>query len=147
VLLVRHAQAGDRLAWAGPDAARPLDGRGRRQAEALVAQLATYDVGRIVSSPAARCVQTVEPLARARGLTVETDDALAVDRQSHDGAALVESLAADVVVCAHGGLEHEVVEDPPRWRKASTIVLGPDLRVLEVLPPPDRSGRGGEALG
>jgi 8-oxo-dGTP diphosphatase len=147
VLLVRHAQAGDRFAWAAPDAARPLDVRGRRQADALVEQLAHYDVARIVSSPAVRCVQTVEPLARARGLMVETDDALSVDRQSRDGAALVESLAADVVVCAHGGLEHEVVDDPPRWRKASTIVLGPDLRVLEVLPPPDRSGRGGKAIG
>jgi len=148
LLLVRHAQAGDRLAWAGPDAARPLDGRGRRQAEALVVQLAPYEVARIVSSPAARCVQTVEPLARARDLAVETDDALSIDGQSTDGAALVESLAGNpVVVCAHGGLEHAVLDDPPRWRKAATIVLGPDLRVLEGLPPPDRSGRRGKAVG
>jgi phosphohistidine phosphatase SixA len=145
MLLLRHASAGDRLAWAGPDAARPLDGRGRRQADALVEQFADYTIARIVASPAARCVQTVEPLARARGLTVETDDALSVERQSGEGAALVRALAGDVVVCAHGGLEYALLDDPPRWRKGATIVLDADLRVLDSLPPPDRSGRGGKA--
>src|SRR3954454_13818704 len=35
LLLVRHAAAGDRADWDGPDDLRPLDTRGRRQAERL----------------------------------------------------------------------------------------------------------------
>ena len=78
VYLVRHARAGHRATWQGEDdSLRPLDERGRRQADALVAQLADREFARILSSPFARCVQTVEPLAEARGLPVEAVDSLA----------------------------------------------------------------------
>ena len=36
LLVVRHARAGSRRHWDGPDETRPLSGRGRRQAKALV---------------------------------------------------------------------------------------------------------------
>ena len=39
VYLVRHARAGHRAQWDGNDTLRPLDERGRRQAELLVDQL------------------------------------------------------------------------------------------------------------
>lgn len=71
VYLVRHALAGDKRAWEGPDERRPLTQRGRRQARGLVELLAGSPVDRVVSSPRARCVQTVQPLADARGLPVE----------------------------------------------------------------------------
>jgi broad specificity phosphatase PhoE len=45
LLLVRHASAGDRDEWDGPDGARPLDERGRAQAAALVAALRRYALG------------------------------------------------------------------------------------------------------
>ena len=63
VLVVRHAKAGDRSSWPGADRDRPLSGKGRRQAEALVDTLSDWKPVRILSSPFARCVQTVEPLA------------------------------------------------------------------------------------
>ncbi|MEA2687050.1 MAG: 8-oxo-(d)GTP phosphatase, partial [Actinomycetota bacterium] len=50
LLVVRHAHAGDREAWVGPDERRPLTKKGRRQATGLVEVLADYNVGRIVSS-------------------------------------------------------------------------------------------------
>lgn len=99
-LLVRHAEAGRRQSWDGPDEARPLTPRGAAQAEALVALLAGFGVARVLSSPYARCVQTVEPLAAARHLAVEETPALA------EGAGPVPLLGllrdAPLVLCSHG---------------------------------------------
>jgi phosphohistidine phosphatase SixA len=135
VLLVRHASAGDREAWRGDDRERPLDERGRTQAAELVAKLAPLAVEAILSSPYRRCVETVTPLAEARGLDLELREELGVERQAVDGAALVRSLAGHgVVVCGHGGLEYSLV-DPPKWKKGAVFVVGPDLRVAEVLKP------------
>ena len=103
VYLIRHGHAGDRKQWTGPDADRPLSKKGRRQAEALVELLAGRGVGRIVSSPFLRCVQTVEPLAARLGLPVETDDALAEGATAEDVEALVRKLAAEKpALCTHG---------------------------------------------
>jgi 8-oxo-dGTP diphosphatase len=137
VLFVRHAVALDRHSWTEDDAARPLRKRGRRQADALVGLLAQYDVERVLSSPFVRCVETVVPIAAARGLEVEQRDELA-EGASHDAVALVRSLAGHTaVLCSHGDviprvLEHLVVHDgidlgpDPRWAKGSVWVLEDD---------------------
>ena len=44
VYLVRHAKAGDRDSWREDDRLRPLSGRGRLQARALVDVLERRDV-------------------------------------------------------------------------------------------------------
>ena len=75
--LVRHGEAGDRHAWHDPDELRPLTEEGWRQAKALVDLLADAEIDRLLSSPYVRCVQTLEPLAEARGLPVETTPVLA----------------------------------------------------------------------
>jgi len=136
LLLVRHASAGDRELWEDHDHERPLDERGLRQAQALVDQLARFTVERVLTSPALRCVQTVEPLATVRGLALEVHDELAEHRHSHDGADIVRGLAGSpLVVCGHGGL-HYVVPEAPKWKKAGTLVLDDELRLVEVLKPP-----------
>jgi phosphohistidine phosphatase SixA len=133
LLLVRHASAGDRAQWVGDDRERPLDKRGRKRAEELVAQLEPYPVEAILSSPARRCVETVEPLARARGLEIEQRPELGEELQAIEGVALVRSLVGrDVVVCGHGGLEYALA-DPPRWKKGMVFVVGPRLELLGVL--------------
>jgi phosphohistidine phosphatase SixA len=130
LLLVRHAWAGDRDEWEGDDRERPLDERGRRQAEDLVERLQPYPIEAILSSPARRCVETVEPLARARGLEIEVRPELSEDLQGTEGVALVRSLAGrDVVVCGHGGLERALPE-APKWKKGAVLVVGPALDVL-----------------
>jgi phosphohistidine phosphatase SixA len=130
LLLVRHAWAGDRDKWEGDDRERPLDERGRRQAEDLVERLQPYPIEAILSSPARRCVETVEPLARARGLEIEVRPELSEDLQGTEGVALVRSLAGrDVVVCGHGGLERALPE-APKWKKGAVLVVGPALEVL-----------------
>ena len=103
--LVRHADAGNRGAWAGDDFERPLDDSGRMQAEAIGAALADRPVRRILSSPYVRCVDTVVPLGRALGLPVEASDVLAEGSYVADALDLLGSLAAaegDSVLCSHG---------------------------------------------
>jgi phosphohistidine phosphatase len=77
--LLRHAHAGDPAAWDGPDAARPLSKKGRRQTERLARFLAGVgfrpDV--IVSSPKVRARETADGVADALDLQVDLDDRLA----------------------------------------------------------------------
>jgi 8-oxo-dGTP diphosphatase len=132
LLLVRHASAGSRTEWEGDDSERPLDERGVEQARTLVERLADLPVERILTSPYRRCVETVEPLAAARGLGAELCPELGEDRQMSEGVALVRALAgSDVVVCGHGGLQ-AAVRDAPRWKKGSTFVVDAGLSVVEV---------------
>jgi 8-oxo-dGTP diphosphatase len=130
LLLVRHAWAGDRDEWEGDDRERPLDERGRKQADELVERLRPYPIEAILSSPARRCVQTVEPLARARGLEIELRPELGEERQATDGVEIVRSMAGrDLVVCGHGGLER-ALPAAPKWKKGAVLVVGPALELL-----------------
>ena len=72
VLLVRHASAGNRARSVKNDDERPLDDIGWQQAEALVWLLTRFDVREIISAPITRCMQTVEPLSKAVGLSITT---------------------------------------------------------------------------
>ena len=103
LLVVRHARAGSRRHWDGPDEKRPLSGRGRRQAGALVKLLVPFEPTRILSSPYVRCIQSVEPLSEKLGLAVETSDALAEGAPAKEVVALARSLMASTsVLCSHG---------------------------------------------
>ena len=122
MIVVRHTSAGDRDDWAGDDRHRPLDKKGRKQAEQLVEQLASYDIERILSSPYDRCVQSVEQLARARGLEIEQREELSEELQSSAGLELARSLAGQpVALCVHGGLSEGLVGKHLKkgeWREA-----------------------------
>jgi 8-oxo-dGTP diphosphatase len=97
VVLVRHANAGARSAWHGPDRLRPLDSVGRRQVEALTPLLALTAPDRILSATPLRCRETVAPVAEMLGLAVKVDPAF--DEDSPDTvegmAAAVRALAAE----------------------------------------------------
>jgi phosphohistidine phosphatase SixA len=134
MLLIRHARAGERAEWSGNDRRRPLDKRGRKQAADLVGALSDYRVARILSSPYDRCIQTVEPLARARGLEIEIRDELGEERQFAAGVELVRSLLdQDVAVCGHGGLSDELVG--ASQKKGETLVLDGPGRVVKSIRP------------
>jgi broad specificity phosphatase PhoE len=138
VYLVRHARAGHRESWEGDDdSLRPLDERGQRQAEGLVAQLAERDFNRILSSPYTRCMQSVEPLAQARGLQVEAVDALAEGAGEAAALELFRSLDAPAVANVHGDLAGALLDDT--LKKGATAVLdvsADSVEVLERLDPP-----------
>jgi broad specificity phosphatase PhoE len=54
----------------------PLSPLGQAQAQALAAALAPKGIGRIISSPLSRCVQTAVPLSVETGVPLETDPLL-----------------------------------------------------------------------
>lgn len=110
--VVRHAKAGSRGHWAGDDRARPLSRKGQKQAEDIASILAPFPVTAIFSSPFLRCMQTVEPLARARGIGVMQGPSLA-EGHGLDGAMKVmgDPALGDVVLSTHGDIVWELVED------------------------------------
>jgi phosphohistidine phosphatase SixA len=103
VHLVRHACAGDKTDWAGPDLDRPLDPAGLAQAAALADDLGAEPIGRIVTSPARRCSESIEPLALRLGLAIEIDPALLPDGNAEYLRGLLPAVeASSAVVCVHG---------------------------------------------
>ena len=70
LLLVRHAKAGHRDRFSGPDGERPLDKNGIAQALALTPNLAAFGPAEVYSAPPLRCTQTVEPLADELGVEI-----------------------------------------------------------------------------
>ena len=140
VLLVRHAEAGDRDRWEGPDGERPLTAEGHAQARGLTEVLAGYDVDRVLSSPSLRCTQTVEPLAAARGLPVEASDELA-EGSGRVALRRVRSLleGPGTVLCTHGDVVEEVLDGlgvrrSAETEKGATWALEPGE--ARCLPPP-----------
>jgi broad specificity phosphatase PhoE len=149
LLLVRHADAGDKLLWQGPDSLRPLSPAGQAEAAGLVVRLEDYPIERILSSPTVRCQQTVQPLASDRRLPIEPTPALAVTADLAVVLALLEDpRVQDAVLCTHGEVIGQVlvrlaaegmaVDQPLAWPKGSTWLLdGADRRftLARYLPP------------
>ena len=103
IYLLRHGSAGDRNKWEGDDRIRPLTKKGRKQSEALASRLAEAGIERVFSSPYKRCVQSVEPMAKAIGAKVEITDALAEGPDVDAAYDLIDSLVgANAVLCSHG---------------------------------------------
>ena len=116
LVIVRHAKAGSRSAWAQDDDLRPLTKAGARQARALADRLADEPFERVLSSRFVRCVQTVAPLAERLGLEVEDHPALAEEADLDDTESLLEALAGtDVVLCTHGNVLGALLKRL-RWR-------------------------------
>lgn len=133
VHLVRHAEAVPRVAWAQPDGRRPLSAAGVRQSEAIGARLAPVPPGarplrRVLSSPALRCRQTVQPTAARAGLEVEDRDELAEDSDPlltlallADAASLLSEGTA-LAACTHGDVIEGILET---FAPAGVVVAGP----------------------
>jgi 8-oxo-dGTP diphosphatase len=107
LIILRHTKASSRKRWQGPDADRPLDPKGIAQADRLAVLLACYGIGRVVSSDALRCLDTVRPYATATRAHVEHEPR--VTEEAHEGAphgagAAVRELLASgdaTVLCSH----------------------------------------------
>jgi 8-oxo-dGTP diphosphatase len=139
VYLVRHAHAGDKHQRPGRDEDRPLSVPGHREAHGLLARLRDYPITRILTSPALRCVQTVEPLSLRRAVPIEVVDALRVDSPVEGLLELVTHPGLEsTVLCGHGEQIGELlrqladgellVDEPLRWAKGSTWVLDTNQR-------------------
>ena len=110
VFLIRHADALPRQQWAHDDLLRPLTEKGFGQAQGLVELLGGRGIDRMLTSPAVRCRQTLDPLASHLGLVLEEAPVLLEGspvRAAHD---LLDELADDdVALCSHGDLIPDLV--------------------------------------
>lgn len=133
--LIRHAHAGQRT----PDPRdiyRPLSTKGHDRAHQIAGLLGSVGVGSILSSPATRCVQTVEPLAAQLDLEVEEHPDLWEGTPiPHVLSLLVSQQAPVVAACSHGDVIPDVIEavagsgaaiSGRGWAKGSVWVLDHD---------------------
>lgn len=116
--LVRHCatewnRAGIKFGRLDP----PLDIEGLDDAETLATFFDSEVVGRVISSPLKRAVQTAEAIATRRGLTVEIDDDLI--EASHGRAEGLHELARAVLFPSMDGVRE--ADSLIRWRAARAI--------------------------
>ncbi|KZS58167.1 NUDIX hydrolase [Mycobacterium kansasii] len=139
VLVVRHGTAGSKSRFSGDDTKRPLDKKGRAQAEALVGQLLAFGATTVYAADRLRCHQTVQPLAEELGVSIHNERALteeAYAKNPKQGRHRVLRIAAQPgtpVICTQGKVipyliawwcERDGVRpDKSRNHKGSTWVL------------------------
>lgn len=115
LVLVRHGKAMPPENWDGPDHTRPLLQRGLNQARNIAAGILAFGPGVVVSSTAARCVATMEPLAETSGLELKTSKSLSQDAYESRGtkahAAVAKRMGKKLgtVLCSHGPVLPQLV--------------------------------------
>ncbi|OCB60727.1 NUDIX hydrolase [Mycobacterium malmoense] len=139
VLVVRHGTAGRKSRFKGDDTQRPLDKRGRAQAEALVPQLLAFGATEVHAADRLRCHQTVEPLAEELGVTVHNEPALTEEsyakspKRARQRMLEIAERQGTPVICSQGKVIPDLIEwwcerdgvrpDKSRNHKGSTWVL------------------------
>ncbi len=133
IYIVRHAKAGKRSEWHDDDDLRPLSKTGWKQAELVAEQLKKLSITSLISSPATRCVQTLEPLAKLTKLKLEIDKRLLEHGDVADMLEIAEEVEDSTVLSSHGDMIPELIktlerrgmkiESKPDWRKASVWVI------------------------
>jgi 8-oxo-dGTP diphosphatase len=148
--VVRHAKAGERRLWSDDDMNRPLSKKGWKQSELLGRRIAKLGPSKLVSSPYARCVQTLEPLGKLTDTSVRIDQRLCEDEPFEPVLELLRELPAGAVLSTHGDIISATMQalarrgmkmnTPPDWRKAAVWVLKRnkqgDIVHATVWPPP-----------
>jgi 8-oxo-(d)GTP phosphatase len=130
VILLRHAKAVTKSHWKRADDRRPLDDAGRADAKALAEVLACFGPrARLITSPAARCVETLRPFAELSGAKLREEPSLYIhhhssrtdpaDSPTSIAALLSEAITAGepTIFCAHR-------ENIPVLQAAALVALG-----------------------
>lgn len=124
LILVRHASA---VPKNGDDILRPLDRHGKHDADVLAGLLACFAPrARVLSSPALRCAQTVQPYAARAEVRIEKIQDFIITASAPRPTDLIHGLLAarrPVIVCLHR-------ENLPGMLATTCDLLGVD-------PPPD----------
>lgn len=146
ILLVRHADAGKRNRGPDPDSARPLSERGRAEAAGLVEGLEGFPIDAVLTSYAARCLETITPVATVRKRVPQ----LAIELWEESWPAEVRALLNDrpegtSLLCSHRPIVGTILRTfmgenrPLVLEKGSTWVLDfadGELVTANYLPPP-----------
>ena len=139
ILIVRHGTAGSKSRYKGDDRLRPLDKRGRAQAESLVGQLLAFGGDTLYAADRVRCEQTLGPLAEELGVAIHnepllTEEAYADDRKPARRRILeIAAAGGTPVICTQGRVIPDLIAwwcdregvrpDKSRNRKGSTWVM------------------------
>ena len=139
IMIVRHGTAGSKSRYKGDDRLRPLDKRGRAQAESLVGQLLAFGADTLYAADRVRCHQTIGPLAEELGVQIHNEPLLTEEAYADDRKAarrrLLEIAAAEgtPVICTQGKVIPDLIEwwcerdgvrpDKSQNRKGSTWVM------------------------
>ena len=108
----RHAKAGSRSHWPEDDRLRPLNKKGVKQAQELVTVLEPFPIAAVYTSPFLRCVQTVEPLAKAHKLPIKQTSMLAEGHGLAGAMQVMQHPKLDhAVLSTHGDIMWELVEE------------------------------------
>lgn len=91
LIVLRHGKAAPRSGRLA-DVDRPLTSVGADRATSLVPLLGAYGIRRVISSPALRCAQTVEPYAHSISTFLEIDDRLSEDTSAAQVQRSIASL-------------------------------------------------------
>lgn len=117
VIIVRHGTAGSKSRYKGDDRKRPLDKRGRAQAESLVGLLLAFGADTLYAADRVRCHQTLEPLAEELGTTIHdepllTEEAYPESRKAARHRVLeIAASGGTPVICTQG----KVIPDLIAW--------------------------------
>ncbi len=151
LIILRHAQAAKRSDFKGKnDHQRPVSGKGRSQAKALIPLLDAYGVIAVHSSDAERCMQTVKKFAKHAQVPVLSESALSEENFESNPkktAVRIRDLVSQhhpMVICSHRPVLPTILETlaetmgedasrpswDPRMQPGAFIVLhrafGPD---------------------
>jgi len=120
IIALRHGKAVAPSSWDGPDSTRPLLQRGNEQALSVAPAIAAFAPHKLVSSTAARCLATIQPLSGFTGLAVSATDKISQDAFEGGTSAVtsvVEKRLAKrrtAVLCSHGPVLPEIIAEVGR---------------------------------
>jgi 8-oxo-dGTP pyrophosphatase MutT (NUDIX family)/phosphohistidine phosphatase SixA len=156
VILLRHAKAVGKSNWKRADDRRPLDDAGRADAKALAELLACFGPrARLITSPAARCVETLRPFAQLSGAELREEPSLYIhhhsprthpaDSTTSIAALLTEAITAGepTIFCAHrenipvlqaAALAALGLAQPPSDAAPGSALAGVGLKAFPELP-------------
>ncbi|OBF91392.1 NUDIX hydrolase [Mycobacterium sp. 852002-51163_SCH5372311] len=139
VLVVRHGTAGSKARYKGDDTKRPLDKKGRAQAEALVPQLLAFGATDAYAADRVRCHQTLEPLAAELGVPIHNEPGLTEEayaknpKRGRNRMLQIAEKSGTPVICSQGKVIPDLIAwwcerdgiraDKARNHKGSTWVL------------------------
>lgn len=117
VIALRHGKAVPATSWTGPDSTRPLEQVGLEQARASARAIALFRPKKLISSTAARCISTIEPVATLTGLDVKATAAISQDAWEERTATVRNVIAKRLekrdttVLCSHGPVLPEILDE------------------------------------
>lgn len=107
LIILRHTKSLERGDWDEADSLRTLDETGFDQAQLLIKHLAPFAIDELYTSDYTRCVQTVTPLAHARGLSITAVPSLneeSFELDPEKAISFANALKQDeknILICSH----------------------------------------------